>query len=152
MTRRRVFLVSIGVCLFVGVPAGTVAFGALSGDRSLVSGRDTAGVPFLVYAFISAGPFATIAGFIGGAVLLAFLRAERWNPAWYGWVLACAGCGVLAALGVATAMALVVAGQGGEVQLLLTLAFLAPTGGLCGAVLGLYGWSLKQRIAGESQR
>jgi hypothetical protein len=75
--------VSPGVCLLIGVPAGMAAFGVLTGDPLLI-----AGVPLLVNGVISVGPFAVLAGVMGGEGLLAFWRADGWNPVWHGWVLA----------------------------------------------------------------
>ncbi len=152
MTRRRIFIVSIVVCVLVGVPVGTVVVGVLRGDRSLILARDIAGMPFIVYAFISAGPFAAIAGVIGGAVLLALLGTERWNPKWYGWVLTCAGCGLLAAVAVIGAMSLVSLAQGSGLAPLSMFTVGGLAGAFCGAVLGLYGWKLKRTGSTESLR
>jgi hypothetical protein len=148
MMRKRVFLVSIGVCLLVGVPVGTVVFGVLSGAPWLVFSRDIAGVPFLVYGFISGGPVALVAGMLGGATLLALIGSKNWNPTRLGWALTCAGLGVFVAISLG--LALSIAGWAEEERLFLMVAFFGLTGGSCGALLGLYGWSVKR--TGAHQR
>jgi len=139
----RVFLVSIGVCVFVGIPVSTFVLGVISGTPSLAVSADIAGVPILAYGFISGFPFALVAGLLGGAVVLALLRWKRWNPAWQGWVLACAALGTLTA----SVMAILMwtTGWMESAGVPAFFGFLGPSGGFCGALLGLYGWREKQR-------
>ena len=138
---------SVGVCVFVGVPLGTVVFGVLTGAPLLPFETDIAGVPVLVYAFISGAPIAIVAGLLGGGVLATLLRSKNWNPTWPGWILICAGAGVCLSVGLA--LALVVGGLVEHERLYTMIAFLGITGGSCGALLGLYGWNTKRRINGE---
>jgi hypothetical protein len=132
----RVFLVSIGVCVFVGIPVSTFFFGVVSGTPSLAVRVDIAGVPILAYGFISGFPFALVAGLLGGSLVLALLRSKRWNPAWQGWVLACAVLGTLTASGVTVLMW--TTGWVEEAGVPTLFGFVGPSGGLCGALLGLY--------------
>jgi hypothetical protein len=145
--QRRIFLVSIGVCYFVGVPVGTVVFGLLTGSPSLVLETDIAGVPLLVYAFISGVPVAVVAGTLGGAVLVRLLRSKGWNPEWPGWILTCSAVGAFVPVGLAFALAgLGLVDQG---RLFPMVTVLGITGGSCGALLGLYGWSVRRKTDGE---
>jgi hypothetical protein len=145
--RQRIFLVSIGVCVFVGVPLGTVAFGVLTGAPLLPFETDIAGVPVLVYAFISGGPVAVVAGMVGGGVLLRLLRSNTRIRTWSGWILTCAGAGTCLSVGLALALA--AAGSVEKERLFPMVTFLGITGGFCGALLGLYGWNVKRRIDDE---
>jgi hypothetical protein len=145
--KQRIFLVSIGTSLLVGVPLGTLVFGLLTGRPLLALGSDIAGVPVLVYAFISGGPIAVAAGFFGGIVLLALLRSKRWGPGWPGWVLTCAGAGAFTAVGLG--LALPFSDSRGEGRLVPVIAFLGTTGASCGGLLGLYGWNVKRRSRSE---
>jgi hypothetical protein len=143
---RRIFLASIGVCYFVGVPVGTVVFGLLTGSPLLVLETDIAGVPLFVYAFISGVPVAVVAGTLGGAVLLRLLRSKDWNPDWPGWILTCSAVAAFAAVGLSFAFAAL--GLVHERRLFPMVTVLGVTGGSCGALLGLYGWSVKRNTDG----
>jgi hypothetical protein len=147
--RQRTFLVSIGVCYFVGVPVGTVLFGLLTGSPWLAFETDIAGVPFLLYAFISGVPFAVVAGMLGGAVLIRLLRSTDWNPRWPGWILTRGAVGAIVATGLASALAGLGLVEDG--RLFPMIIFLGVTGGTCGALLGLYGWTVKRKHEGQSR-
>jgi peptidoglycan/LPS O-acetylase OafA/YrhL len=144
---QRTFLVSIGVCYFVGVPMGTVVYALLTGSPWLVFDTDIAGVPLLVYAFVSGVPVAVVAGMLGGAVLIRLLRSKDWNPNWPGWILTCAAVGAIAAIGLASALAGL--GLVDKGPLIPAVTFLGVTGGSCGALLGLYGWTVKRKSDGQ---
>ena len=71
MRAARVILVSVAVSLFLGIPLGTLVGDILAGSPFFVLARDIAGVPVLVYAFLTAGIPGVVAGVAGGLVLLA---------------------------------------------------------------------------------
>ena len=125
----------------------TFVFGVLTGAPLLPLETDIAGVPVLVYAFISGAPIATVAGMIGGGILLVLLRSKNWNTRWPGWMLTCAGAGTLLSVGLA--LALTVAGPVEDERLFPLVTSLAINGASCGALLGLYGWNVRRRITGE---
>jgi len=139
----RVVLVSIAVCVFVGIPLGTFLGGLFTSVPSLVLRRDIAGIPVLAYAFITAGPLGTIAGVAGGLVVLAFVRAKYWDPPWPSWALAGATAGALLA-GVMPLLLSATGWNGQQGGVLAIFGLFATTGALCGALLGVYGWLEKR--------
>lgn len=137
VSRDRLLGLSIGVSLLVGVPVGTLAFGLFTRQPSLITSSDVAGVPVLVYAFISGGPFAVLAGVAGSAVLRALVHSRGCRSRWYLWVAACAGCGLACGVVVAVAMMLIAAQE----QVGWALLASAGVAGLAGGtVLGVAGW------------
>jgi len=103
----------------------------------LILATDIAGVPVLLYAFISSGPFAVVAGLGGSALVLALRDVLRFRGSGTAWVATCAGCGLAA--GVCVAAALLLLGEAGRFQWALPESA-GLAGAVCGAVLGLLGW------------
>jgi peptidoglycan biosynthesis protein MviN/MurJ (putative lipid II flippase) len=138
----RVTLVSIVVCVLLGVPLGTLFAGVIGGAPLLLFGVDIGGVPGLAYAFMIGGPIAAVDGAIVALLLLAVLRWERWHPPWYGWALTGSAVGVLvSAIAAGLVLVQMAAAHGsGNVGLLEVLGLLTAPASLCGAVVGLYGW------------
>ncbi len=139
----RVILVSITVCVLLGVPLGTLFAGVIGGAPLLLFGVDIGDVPGFAYAFMFGGPIAAVDGAIVALLLLAALQwRERWHPPWYVWVLTGSAVGVLvSAIPPGLVLVQMAAAQGsGNVGLLEVLGLLAAPASLCGAVLGLYGW------------
>ena len=148
MRDLRIVLVSVAMCVILGIPLGTFFFGVLGGVPSLVLRQDIAGVPFLAYAFITVGPLGTIAGLAGGLLVVALVRAKQWNSQWPGWALVGAGAGAL--LACAIPLLLSVAGWSSEEGSLVPMfGLFATTGALCGALLGGYGWLERQARNGH---
>lgn len=143
LVRLRVFLVSIAVCVFVGVPAATVLCGVLNNSPSLPFRSDIAGMPVLAYAFIAGSPIAIVGGVLGGGVLLALLESKRWNLTRQGWIVTCSACGFVAA----TSLALILALSLSIEPVVPWAAMCGLPGGLCGALIGLYGWHVKHGSA-----
>jgi hypothetical protein len=138
----RVILVSIAVCVLLGVPLGTFFAGVIGGAPLLLFGVDIGGVPGFAYAFMIGGPIAAVDGAIVALLLLAVLQwGERWHPPWYGWALTGSAVGVLvSAIPAAFVLVQMAAQDSGNAGLLEVLGLLTATASICGAVLGLYAW------------
>jgi hypothetical protein len=119
-------------------------WGVITGTPSIGVGVDIAGVPLLVYGFISGAPIALVAGLLGAVVVFALLQRRRWNPTWRGWLITCATCGILAAGGLAILLS-TTGWMEAKAGVSLLFALIGPSGVLCGAILGLYGWRERQR-------
>jgi len=127
-----VAIVCVG--LILGVPLGTALFGLLTDDPSLILATDIAGVPVLVYALISTGPFAVVAGLLGSRLIVPLAGVSRLQRSGLAWVVACAAFGLVAGATVVAAP-LLLGGASNVVWAVLVSGALA--GGVCGTVLGL---------------
>jgi hypothetical protein len=144
----RILLVSIGVCVFVGIPVSTFFYGVLNGTPSLAMSVDLAGVPIIAYGFISGFPIAVAAGLFAAALVLALLRSKRWNSGWRGWALAGSGLGVVTAGGFAILLWTI--GWMDDAGVPTLFALIGPSGAFCGAVIGLHAWREMVRMGRRS--
>jgi hypothetical protein len=133
-------VVTIGVCVLIGVPVATALFGVLSGTPSLLLARDIAGVPVLVYAFMTGGPLAALAGLVGSKALNVLATSSRWPAGPSAWLLAGAGVGVLVGVTVAAALVALSGDSLTEARPRAFIEAVALTGAGCGCISGLVGW------------